>query len=1425
MGGRNVHPGDENRLGNSAICKSTVVGGARTRSALLLASALGCTLSIFVTATPAAALPTAGNECGPVTVNGAAGSVTCNATSGTGNTYPNGITYTATQPVDLTVVLQGGTTGAVNVIASGTGVTVNGYADHAATVTTYAGAKVTGAADGIDVHAYGTGLASINNAATVTAVDRGLWAHNQTGDASVVNTGAITIGTGAANYAIGIVAGNANGTATVTNSGAITVNTGATYAYGVATAANGAQTINNNAGGAISVTGAGFTVGLQTYATGGTTTTTINNADAITATSTGAGGSAFGIQSNGEQTAVVDLTGTGSVTANGYNATGVQVSAYSDVTVTGATGATIAANTSGGHGAGVFVSSQTGTATIKVDGVSTTGAATDGVYVRADHGATVEVGHIANGKTYGVVTTGDGSTGVQASSNDGQLSVTNHGLIQTAGADAAGVNAFSRNGAVTVTNDAGAVIHTTGQGSSYSYAGASGVYAGSRYGSVTVTNNGSIVTEGDKAQGVEAYSYSGALSVTNHGSIRTSGANSRGVSAYSYNGQVTITNDADAVIHTTGNGSTGIYAGSPYASSTVTNAGSIVTEGDSAHGVFVSTGNTGGSPFPPPFLGERPAGAQASYSSTGTTAAIANTGTITTSGANSVGAYASSRDGLATITSNSVTTSGNSSAGLMAKGKYAASVTTGAVTTHGDNSAAVVATSLGIGIGPDGPVPGYSNVHVTGALVTTGANSNGVNASSYVGTVTVDGSGAITTSGANSTAISALGKYATTVNVTGAVSATGAGSVGVEARSNGYGGTTVTVGKVTADSLGVIAHSQYGGTTVTINGAVSSLHDQGVEAVAYYGATNVTVSHGGSVAGATGGIWVLGYNGSTVTNHGVISATSGFAVDVASPYGVASVVNAADGQMTGAVHIDGAYGSTFTNAGSWTVTGDSSFGAPVGPLARPAGVSAGSIGPSGVIDNTGTVHVSPTSGSTVTVTGLVTFNNAGTVDMRDGHAGQTFNLGGATFAATTGQSQLAVDVDSAPGAAKADKLVTGAVTGKTTVLVQDVTTGGGGGFNVAGATVVQAATGTAADAFVLGTTRNGFVNYTLTFDPTSTTWNLHSLPSHAVFETLKLPQLSQAFAERSDDVWFQRMQEVRDASAARKDGFEFWGQVYGGGQDVGGARTFSLGGGSFSEDLSTRSTWGGVQFGVDHVSPWRSGRLLWGFTAGYLEQWSVFSHAGSSATFAGGQLVEAGRAKDSIDVKGANLGGYVGYTQGGWFLNGLAKVDFGGVDANLNSVQLKASTNATIWGVNGEFGYRFGGAGLFVEPVVKLEGGDTNVDKLAGGNAVTSYPDNTNLLATVGARVGGQASAGGVSVSPWAGAYVADELLGENRAGFSLGGTTLDLRDQPVRTFARFDVGATVKGAFGVEGFAKAGADTGSGVSGWTANLGVRWRW
>jgi hypothetical protein len=663
-------------------------------------------------------------------------------------------------------------------------------------------------------------------------------------------------------------------------------------------------------------------------------------------------------------------------------------------------------------------------------------------------------------------------------------------------------------------------------------------------------------------------------------------------------------------------------------------------------------------------------------------------------------------------------------------------------------------------------------------------------------------------------AVVAAGYDGANINISGAVTATGAGSKGVAAYSfNNY--AYATVGKVTADQTAVEANSEKGYAGVTVNGAVKSNNGVGALAVAYFGGAGVSVSHGASVTGATDAVQAFSYSGSWVYNHGAIATTStttGFAINATASYsGPVVVANYADGVISGPVKLAGVSGSSLSNAGTWNVWGTSQIG---------------TTAAKGVVTNSGTVNVAPTatSATTVSITNLATWNNSGVISLQNGHTGDVLTLGTSTFAAS-GASTLKVDA-ALTGATTSDKLVVGAVTGTTVINVHDIAGGSPASLDLVGATVAQATSGTAGSfSLAGGTIHKGFVDYALLFNASNTTWNLVGLPSHASFEVLKLPALSQGFADRSNEVWYWRQQEVRDSEAlgSRKPGWEFWGQVYGGDQTIGHGQTFAMSGFSFTENLQTKSQWGGVQFGLDHLSDWQGGKLLFGFTAGYLDQWSQFA-GGASGTWAGGTLVEpTSQMRDTLRLNGMNVGGYVGFAKGGFFINGLAKADFATAKIGMNTVPFNASTEVTMWNLRGEFGYRYGTQNFFVEPVVRYGGADTSISSFSGGGATATFPDAGDFEIAPGARVGGQVAAGGIVWAPYVGAYWVDQPWLANRVTLDNGGG-LSVRDQAQKGFARIDFGATAKTPFGAEGFLKSTVDTGSNVTGWSANLGLRWR-
>jgi outer membrane autotransporter protein len=101
------------------------------------------------------------------------------------------------------------------------------------------------------------------------------------------------------------------------------------------------------------------------------------------------------------------------------------------------------------------------------------------------------------------------------------------------------------------------------------------------------------------------------------------------------------------------------------------------------------------------------------------------------------------------------------------------------------------------------------------------------------------------------------------------------------------------------------------------------------------------------------------------------------------------------------------------------------------------------------------------------------------------------------------------------------------------------------------------------------------------------------------------------------------------------------------------------------------------------------------------------------------------------------------------------------------------------------------------------------------------YPSASDVQVAPGARLGGRVATGPVVWTPYVGAFWVDEPVVRNRLSYD----SLTLRDDAQRGFARIDLGATAEAFHGVEGFIKGTLDTGAEAKGWTANLGVRWRW
>jgi uncharacterized protein with beta-barrel porin domain len=654
-------------------------------------------------------------------------------------------------------------------------------------------------------------------------------------------------------------------------------------------------------------------------------------------------------------------------------------------------------------GGAVTISSDTG-----AFGITTAGAAADGIFARSTGSGPVTVtstGNIttAGSSATGIVAYGNGGGAVTVTSTGnitttgssfafgiltldlaGGTTVTSTGNITTAGSNSTGISARAT-GAVTATSTGN--ITTAGNA-------AYGILAQSGTGSVTVTSTGNITTAGAGAFGIDAGSFgAGAIAVTSTGNIATTGNHAHGIYSYSTAGAITVSSTGN--ISTAGTGSIGIRAQSGGAGAvTVTSNGNITSasshaisaESDRGGAVTVtSTGNITAGAFG--ILAEVVLGAGAvTVSSAGNIATgasginafsifgagavtVTSTGNITTTTGFGIFAGNSSRSyltvGAVTVTSTgNITTAGNGGIGIEAASNIGAVKVTSAgnITTAGTSAKGIYAISSA---STGGTVT--VTVSSTGNITTAGTSANGIKA--YIGgifggtgAVTVSSTGNITTAGNNATGIFAQSPGAVTVTSTGNIATAGTGAQGIFAVGSGTGAVTVTsIGNIAvagANAFGIVAENlAAGAVTVTSSGNITasgSSNSNGIAAASGGGPITVTVNSG-TVSGGSGisaGVVIAGGTNNTLTNFGTLTALSGNAI-VGEVFGTARGNNTVNnfGTVTGSVILDSttAVGNMILGGGG----GAHTFNNMVGGVFNPG--TTVSLGAGNTLTNAGTL--------------------------------------------------------------------------------------------------------------------------------------------------------------------------------------------------------------------------------------------------------------------------------------------------------------------------------------------------------------------------------------------------------------------------------------------------------------------------------------
>ncbi|WP_157216687.1 autotransporter outer membrane beta-barrel domain-containing protein [Flavisphingomonas formosensis] len=1247
-------------------------------------------------------------------------------------------------------------------VADGASVTTSGRGSDAILATTTTG--------DLTIHA---GTLTVSGDAS-----RGITANSSSGTISITAGDIRTAGS----YSDGINADNYSGDTSITVD-SVTA-TGAYYTRGIS-ATNTSGSVEITAG-HVSTSGDFYSDGLFVHSYGGTATVTVGEVavagDYSTGITTVAVGDASVTVNNGVTTqgyasdgiyavglASATVVNKGEIVTQGDHSRGIYAASYGDVTVSGSG----SVSTSGSSSTGIEALSYYGGVSVTQGSVATSGDDSDGIDALAlGLGGTPAPVSVTVGT---VSTAGTNSAGIQAVSNHGDVTVT-AGSVTTLGDDSPAIVAVSKDGNVTVTATGTVSTGTapTAANPAGTGANATGIYAYSYTGSVTVNAN-TVATKGDQAHAIYANGID--TSVTVSGAISTAGERSYGVLAVGYTGSASATvND----VATLGDDSTAVFVhvsgGSSYGGAETlalapgdalaTVNGTVTTAGDFAAGVVV-TSDTG-------------------------TASVVNNGSIRTAGEDSIGVYAFGPAGVSISGDGSVRTTGDYSIGIGGRSPYGpVSIAAGSVETTGFQSDGVV------GLSRSGPV----TIDV-GSVKTSGDQSVGIKAShnalySNDGDVSIT-AGSVATSGAGSDGIEAYSHAGDVTVSAGQVNVSGSGSRGIYAESY-FGAVSVTGAAKAVDAPAILAGAYNGSVSVTVTGATESTHGNAVVAYGYTG-TAVEVTAAGSVKGGINAIVIStpslsgGGGGeedrvtalavpvsgqSIVVNAGTVTGGTGYAV-----YAVGAPVTVTNsGTINGALRLTENDDSVVNTAtGRFNASKDSDFGA----------------GDDSFV-NAGTLTV---TGTDVTFLGLETFRNSGAVTLANNRLGDRFILPG-DFVGAGGT--LALDVALGSSHPAYDQLVIGgAATGSTGILLHNAGTAApvllAAGDKV---TLATAGAGSSAGAFTAApaTQNQGFIHYEIV--PVAkagggTDYDLIGEAGAPVFRTIKILEGAQSLWYKSADAVSAHATGLRDAiwSGGTPTARGLWIQAFGSVD----TRKDALGG----YDVSYRQDYFGGQIGADFGTLGDKGGLVFGATGGYIS---------SKLNFTG--------SPDRASYEAFNLGLTASYVSGGLFLNGLAKYDFYRIRSTGAEAGYFDKLHGKGYGVQGEIGYRFGSDRFFAEPVASLAFVRTDLDDLAGANAVVDFDKMDGLRGKLGLRAGGSAAIGASKGVFYAGASYVREFEGKDGITFLSGAYAPHFDNRRIQGYVQGTLGVTVTMPSGVSGFIEANGDASKHYKGGGGRVGL----
>lgn len=1007
-------------------------------------------------------------------------------------------------------------------------------------------------------------------------------------------------------------------------------------------------------------------------------------------------------------------------------------------------------------------------------------------------------------------------------------SLTGLGSVSTTGGGSAAV-VVDAVGDITL---AATSVEATGAGTTDGF---SAVDLTSTGGGAITASLGTLRTAGDRTDALVA-STTGNVSIE-VGALTTTGENADGIRVENGD-EASTTIVRTGVVNTTGSGiEIATASGEPSLTAATVVAGTVTTSGVEAAGIAVDAATADITVNSVTTTGARSAGVMVTAA---TRAAVTSAGTISTTGERAIGvnAFAGPSRGVVDLALTNVRTTGLMSHGVAASADTV-EISAAAITTTGRTAEAVTVfesgdVTLGLGVvraegegsrgvvvdasgaidleavsvhttagvysaqSPDAIVLDTSEGNITAAVGTIGTVGHGARgvAATAAGNVEIDVN-TVSTAGEGAHGIVASARGAIDIEA-GTITTTGAGSLGIDAGSDGDmeiavremsgrstlidaasgGDMTITLGRArgTGQEAAMLARSDHDLTfnvLTELSSTGGAAADLGAE-----GFVDFTLAQGAVVQGDEVSVRINSGEGTHVILNGTVSATSGLALDIKG--GAATIDNRAN-TIVGRIDLT-ANDDVLNNAGRFTASGNSDFG---------AGTD--------VVNNTGLIELADGAGArSVSFLNLERLNNAGTLDLSNGRAGDVFSMTSGVLNGQAGNT-VTMDLDLTTGAPAADRIVAGGFEGVTRVLL-DVQ--GRGRLGETGVVIAQSGRAQTGSEVQVEVADGGFVDYSVLLSGNAFT--LQGSLAMPAFEPTKIAAGAQHQWTSGADVVSARFEQMHDGGLGEGKGVQLWSQTYDGSVDMGGWRSFDIEGETVDADLNHEVKSRGVQAGAD--------RNFGDITVGVL--------AGT------GRTELRFRNGDRTRFDGLGLGAYGHWSRDALSIGVVAKMDQFDVDYDWAEAGMRTSADGATIGVRVDASWRANvGESWYLEPQGSLSWSDTSLHHIESDTGIVEFGDTTSLIGRVGFRAGGVVDlADGMALRPYGGLHILNEFKGDNVSRLHLEEESVLVRDEAEDAWARATVGLSVGGPLGLGAFLQAEQDFGA-VEGFTARAGVRYAW